>query len=182
MDENWECVAFSVCRCACDTCANANGQEHTQHVSLRVPVEHPKKIHTNWYDLLCQRENSQRLCATATCYLDKLLRKRWNSTTSTRRFVCKRFQHVRKKSTESFKSPLNFVSRCKLLGLIRSNSTETNPWTWMTFSEKNIVLNQCAGPGTILAQSARQQPSKFETEHDWFLSYIDSCARFGQRG
>ena len=117
-----------------------------------------------------------------TCYLDKLLRKRWNSTTSTRRFVCKRFQHVRNKSTESFKSPLNFVSRCKLLGLIRSNSTETNPWTWMTFSEKKIVLNQCAGPGTILAQSARQQPSKFEMEHDWFLSYIDSCARFGQRG
>jgi len=47
---------------------------------------------------------------------------------------------------------------------------------------KKIVLNQCAGPGTILAQSARQQPSKFEMEHDWFLSYIDSCARFGQRG
>ena len=145
MDENWECVAFSVCRCACDTCANANGQEHTQHVSLRVPVEHPKKIHTNWYDLLCQRENSQRLCATATCYLDKLLRKRWNSTTSTRRFVCKRFQHVRKKSTESFKSPLNFVSRCKLLGLIRSNSTETNPWTWMTFSEKKHRFESMCG-------------------------------------
>lgn len=50
------------------------------------------------------------------------------------------------------------------------------------FPKKTIVLNQCAGPGTILAQSARQQPSKFETEHDWFLSYIDSCARFGQRG
>jgi hypothetical protein len=47
---------------------------------------------------------------------------------------------------------------------------------------KKIVLNQCAGPGTILAQSARQQPSKFEMEHDWFLSYIDSCARFGQQG
>lgn len=42
-------------------------------------MEHPKKIHPNWYNLLC---------ATATCYLDKLLRKRWNSTTSIRRFVC----------------------------------------------------------------------------------------------